>query len=203
MSYYVEPFTFDFAASLIQVDDGEAFVDVDALYDAIKEAQASEEGVLYGRVASGSGLVQLGEGVLVGLTVELLGDWQLRFAEGAYIAKVSGGNLVGGPAGDPIAYSAGVQTLLMQSAAATAVMTGGGSAPTAAQNAAAVWQRALEAGVTAEQMLRVLLAGITGRTTGVGTSNEQYKSIDGNKTRIDATFDAQGNRLNVDLDGTP
>jgi hypothetical protein len=66
-----------------------------------------------------------------------LGSWQLRFPAGNYIARVAGGNLIGGPSGDPIAYTAGVQTLLIQSAAST-VVTEGGSVPTAEQNAAAV-----------------------------------------------------------------
>jgi len=140
MAYYAAPFTFDFATSIIQVDDGVVAVDVIDLYDAVKEARASEEGVLYDEIAEGSGLVSLGGGVSVGLTVNLLGGWQTRFAPGSYIAKVSNGNLVG-----PIAYSAGVQVLLIQSAASTVVAvseSGVGSAPTASENAAAVWSAA-------------------------------------------------------------
>jgi hypothetical protein len=56
-----------------------------------------------------------------------LDDWQLCFPPGNYIAKVAGGNLIGGIAGDPIAYSAGVQTLLIQSAASTVVTVSGGT----------------------------------------------------------------------------
>jgi hypothetical protein len=136
-SYYSAPFTFDFAAARIDVDAGTYDVDVGDLYTAIKLAQASAEGIINDRISSGSGLVALGPGVQVGLTVELLGSWQLRFPAGNYIARVAGGNLVGGPGGDPIAYTAGVQALLIQSAAST-VVTAGGSVPTAAQNAAAV-----------------------------------------------------------------
>jgi hypothetical protein len=109
-------------------------------WTAIKTALASAEGIIYGQIGRGSGLNNLGPGVQVGLTVELLGSWQLRFPEGGpegYIARVAGGNLIGGPDGDPIAYTAGLQTLLIQSAAST-VVTAGGSVPTAAQNAAAV-----------------------------------------------------------------
>lgn len=145
MAYYAAPFTFDFATSIIQVDDGVVAVDVIDLYDAVKEARASEEGVLYDEIVEGSGLVSLGGGVSVGLTVNLLGGWQTRFAPGSYIAKVSNGNLVGGPGGAPIAYSAGVQVLLIQSAASTVVAvseSGVGSAPTASENAAAVWSAA-------------------------------------------------------------
>jgi hypothetical protein len=144
MPYYAAPFTFDFDASRIEVDVGSSDVDCATLYAAVKAAQASQEGIIYERIAAGSGLNELGPGVQVGLTVELLGAWQLRFAPGNYIARVAGGNLIGGPAGDPIAYSAGVQTLLIQSAAST-VVTAGGSVPTAAQVAAAV-RANLEAG---------------------------------------------------------
>lgn len=141
MAYYVAPFNFVFTASQIVVDAGQADVSVIDLYTAIKEARASQEGILYDAIAQGSGRVSLGGGTQVGLTVNLVGSWQLKFAEGNYIARVSEGNLVGGPSGDPIAYSAGVQTLLIQSAAATVVSVSGsgGTAPTAAQNAAAVW----------------------------------------------------------------
>lgn len=134
---HIAPFTFDFQAARINVDAGVADVDCGALYTAIKAAQASEEGIIHERIGAGSGLNELGPGVQVGLTVELLGPWQLRFPSGNYVARVAGGNLIGGPSNDPIAYTAGVQILLIQSAAST-VVTAGGSVPTPAQTAAAV-----------------------------------------------------------------
>lgn len=137
MPTYVAPFTFDFTTALITVDSGVADVDCSALYEACKIAQASEEGIIYDRISKGSGLDTLGPGVQVGITVELLGSWQLSFAAGNYVARVAGGNLIGGPGGDPIAYSAGVQTLLIQSANATVVVTGG-SALTPGEVASAV-----------------------------------------------------------------
>jgi hypothetical protein len=137
MAYYVAPFTFDFVTSRIDVDVGVTDIDCATLYAAVKAAQASEEGIIYDRIGGGSGLNNLGPGVQVGLTVEVLGAWQLRFPAGDYVARIAGGNFIGGPGGDPIAYTAGVQTLLIQSAAST-VVTAGGSVPTAAQNAAAV-----------------------------------------------------------------
>jgi len=126
MPYYSAPFTFNFNTNSIAVDSGVTDVDCIALYTAIKLAQASEEGIIYDRIGKGSGLSVLGPDVQVGLTVELLGSWQLQFPAGNYIARVAGGNLIGGPGGDPIAYSAGVQTLLIQSAASTVVTTGEG-----------------------------------------------------------------------------
>jgi hypothetical protein len=126
VSFYSAPFTFSFTNKTICIDVGYVTIDCIYLYNAIKLAQASEEGIIYGRIAAGSGLNDLGGGVLVGITVELLGNWQLCFPAGNYIAKVAGGNLIGGIAGDPIAYSAGVQTLLIQSAASTVVTVSGG-----------------------------------------------------------------------------
>jgi hypothetical protein len=140
MAYYIAPFTFRFDVSRIDVDQGATDIDCATLYAGVKLAQASEEGIIYDSVGKGSGLNILGPGVQVGLTVELLGNWQLRFPTGNYIARVAGGNLIGGPGGDPIAYTAGVQTLLIQSAAATVVQSGGGAsnAPTVSQIVAGI-----------------------------------------------------------------
>jgi hypothetical protein len=149
MAYYAAPFTFDFVTSRIDVDVGVADVDCATLYAAVKAAQASAEGIIYDRIGRGSGLNNLGPGVQVGLTVEVLGAWQLRFPAGDYVARIAGGNFIGGPGGDPIAYTAGVQTLLIQSAAST-VVTAGGSVPTAAQNAAAVLAAAQSAPIHAD-----------------------------------------------------
>lgn len=125
MATYIHPFNFNFDDSCIEIDSGHADITVLDLWTAIKEAQAAEEGILYEPIAKASGLNSLGPGVQVGLTVELLGAWQICFEPGNYIARISGGNLIGGPGGDPIEYSAGVQTLLLQSAASTVVSIGG------------------------------------------------------------------------------
>lgn len=202
MSYYAEPFTFDFEASRASVDSGTTDVDCADLYAAIKEAQASEEGIIYPAVAEGSGLVALGQGVAVGLTVELLGDWQLSWATGNYIARVAGGNLVGGPGGDPIAYSAGVQTLLIQSAAST-VVTEGGSVPSAAQNAAAVWAQLIEGDFDAAELMRLLVAVGVGRAT-VPTDEDgafAFRDLADSKDRVTGTVDEAGNRSQPTLDG--
>lgn len=118
-------YSFDFDEEIIDITSPQTEVDVQELIDAIRTAEAGELGIQYDKIADASGKESLGEGVSVGITVELLGDWQLRFWSGSYIAKIAGGNLVGGPSGDPIAYSAGVQVLLIQSAASTIVETGG------------------------------------------------------------------------------
>ena len=179
MSYYSNPFTFNFTTSQIVVDNGVVDVECIGLYTAIKLAQASEEGIQYEKIAQGSGLADLGPGVQVGLTVELLGNWQLKFSDGNYIARVGGGNLIGGPGEDPIAYSAGVQTLLIQSAASTVVNS----------TALSPWDELIETGLTAKEMMRIVLAASAGKTTIVKNGNNatiKFKSQDGLIDRIDA-----------------
>lgn len=109
-------------------------VTVQSLINSIATAEATEQGILHDQIADREGKTDLGGGVAVGITIELLGNWQLKWPVGNYVAKVTEGNLVGGPGGDPIAYSAGVQQLVIQSAAATIVTTGGSALTTAEAN---------------------------------------------------------------------
>lgn len=54
--------------------------------------------------------------------------------------------------------------------------------------AAAVWERAVEAGFTAEQILRGLAAVNLGAATGLDGANPQYKGLDGTTTRVDGAL---------------
>lgn len=74
--------------------------------------------------------------------------------------------------------------------------------PTTAQIVAAVMGYELEAGVTVEAALRIILAAVSGRTTGLGTDTERYLSVDGTLARITASFDGNANRTSVTLDGS-
>lgn len=78
-----------------------------------------------------------------------------------------------------------------------------GTGATADEIATAVWAKIGEDGMPYGDLVRVLLAALSGRTEGIGTLNERYLSADGSKTRIDATFDSNNNRVAVTLDGTP
>ena len=131
-------YDYDFANKIIDIPNGVTTVLVSDLITDIRYAEATAQGITYGQIASASGGESLGPGVSVGITVNLLDSWQIRFAEGVpgvgYIAKIAGGNLVGGLNGDPVAYSNGVQVLLLQSAASTVVATSTGSGLSAAQD---------------------------------------------------------------------
>jgi hypothetical protein len=185
MPYYSAPFTFNFQTTLVEIDSGVVDIDCNVLYDAIKLAQWSEEGIIYDRIGKGSGLNDLGPGVQVGITVELLGAWQLKFPAGNYVARVAGGNLIGGPSGDPIAYSAGVQALLIQSANAT-VVTASGSIPTANEIADTVLRRStanVEASGTGDALSLRSLYGMVAQ----GVHNTQVSANSLTVTKSDDT----------------
>lgn len=117
---------FDHDQQLINITAPQDTLTCQDLIDAIRAEEASATGIFHPQIATASGKESLGEGVFVGMTVNLVSPWQVKWWTGNYIAKISGGNLVGGISADPIAYSAGVQVLLVQSAASTIVVTSDG-----------------------------------------------------------------------------
>mgnify|MGYP007100052158 CR=1 FL=1 len=66
--------------------------------------------------------------------------------------------------------------------------------------ASAVWAQALEAGYTAEEMMRVMSAALAGEVSGAGTSTVTIRDIADTKSRIVATVDGTGNRTALTLD---
>lgn len=67
--------------------------------------------------------------------------------------------------------------------------------------AIAVWTRAIEAGFTAEEMLRIIAAHAAGAATGLEGANPQFTGIDGTTLRIDGTY-SSGTRTIDALDGS-
>jgi len=120
--------SFDFQNTIIDISSPQVELDVQDLVNAIRTVEATVEGIAYPHILNASGKEVLadpaGGTVRVSITADIQGDWQLRFWVGDYTATIYGGNLVGGLGDDPVAYSAGVQVLLIQSAYATLVSTG-------------------------------------------------------------------------------
>ena len=52
------------------------------------------------------------------------------------------------------------------------------------------------------EALRIILAATAGSSSGAGTNSFEYKSVDGNKTRIRSSFDVNGNRQITLLDAS-
>jgi hypothetical protein len=190
-------YVFDFQNTLIEITSPQTDVDIQELIDEIRTVEATTQGIAYPRIADASGKESLSAGVSVGITVELQNGWQLHFWEGAYTATVTGGNLVGGPAGDPVAYSAGVQVVLVQSAASTIVATGG-SALTQEEHdelfaiADNVWDEPLSGHNLAGSTGQALVDVQTGILDALGISGENTKwsgmAFDSNDNLISAVI---------------
>lgn len=199
---------FDHVSNLINITSPQDTLTCQELINAIRDEESSATGIWYPQIAGASGKESLGAGVEVGMTVELVAPWQVKFWAGDYIAKITGGNLVGGPAGDPIAYSAGVQVLLVQSAASTIVTTGGSALTTEEHNqlmsrpglveiSESVWQELLDAGFSSGDIMRLLAAANAGKLSGADTGNIIIRDLADSKDRITATTDVNGNRTLV------
>lgn len=126
-------YVFDFYTQIIDITSPQVDVVVQDLLNEIRDAEYSELGMSFPKIANATGKDDLGGGVVTGITLTLEPNWQLRFWPGNYTASITGGNLVGGNAGNPIAYTAGVQIRLVQSAASTLV-TGGSALTTDEHN---------------------------------------------------------------------
>lgn len=68
--------------------------------------------------------------------------------------------------------------------------------------AANVWQYVIEGTLTAERVMRIVLAGLSGILSGAATATIKIRDLANTKDRITATVDADGNRSNVTLDAS-
>jgi hypothetical protein len=66
----------------------------------------------------------------------------------------------------------------------------------------AIGNRDLEAGITYDELFRIIGAVLAGSVSGAGTGVETFKGLDGTTDRVVSTNDTAGNRTNVVVDGT-
>lgn len=92
---------FFFENTRIDIDATIDSLDVQDLYTAIKEAQASEVGILYDTIADGEGLATLSTGIQTFLTVTLLSTWEVNTLKSSGKFEVKGGNLIRQDGADP------------------------------------------------------------------------------------------------------
>lgn len=65
-----------------------------------------------------------------------------------------------------------------------------------------VWTKAIEAGFTAEELMRIFAAVLAGKVSGAGSGTETFVGVDGTTDRVVSTVDDVGNRSAVSLDGS-
>lgn len=217
-------FTIDGPNKLISLTAGTVSITAPGLYSAWVDWVALSDNAKYlpaFRTVGGDD-VDVAAGTKVPAYCYLMNGWRVRPQEATHTLNVTGGVLLVDGGGDPFVNTVGsyvVRVNYSQPVQAITVSTGGGGGasaadiwaygdrqltagiPTPAQNAAATWERAIEGGMKAEELVRVMLAALTGKTTGIGTPTERYRDAADTKDRVTATFDANGNRITVAVDG--
>lgn len=118
------PLIFDFYNSIIEVPDPDISLDMQYLINEIRDTEDElVPGVGYPKIAEASGKDDLGGSVSTAITVRLLDNWQIKFEDRlgpeTIQCTIGGGNLVGGPGGNPIAASDFTQVVKLSSAAGT------------------------------------------------------------------------------------
>lgn len=135
-------------------------------------------------------------GVTYARAVEIINGYTVEFEDGQYAVRLVGANH----------NIADVKVLnqvsLIIGNSAGLIVGGGGSAPSAAAVAQAVWERALESGLTAEQMQRLMVAVLSGKATGGGGNAIAFRDVADTKDRVVLTVDNNGNRSGVTRDLT-
>lgn len=182
------------------------------LYDYSKYDQAF-------RVVGGD---PVGGGLFAGDIYFLINGWQIEVGE----ALAVNGTLYHDDPISPYVILPGggvIATVSNLSYSVSSDGAGSGSAPTAAEVATAVksslapdfadvqtsiagvptavWTQVLE-GLTAEEMMRIMLAALSGKRQGLGTPTEEYMARDGVTPRITLAADAAGNGTPV-VNGAP
>ena len=92
---------FDFEDQRIDIDVDIERLNVESLYRAIQEAQASEVGIAFREIATASGLDELAEGITTFITVKLLENWEINTLRVTGKFEVAGGNLIRDDGEDP------------------------------------------------------------------------------------------------------
>lgn len=171
--------------------EASAIVDVKDVYSRWKDWIATGDNAKYLQAMSSIGGESLGGGEFAGATFFLLNGWTVAPQPTQSVSSLNlVGNLFPFPDSNPTLdyglVTGGRQVSVERRTSTLSV--GVSSDGNAAEIAAAVWSRLIEAGYTAQDVFRLMSSVLFGRTTVAGT-NVQFKDIAGSKTRVQATMD--------------
>jgi len=115
---------FNFVTNIITVPSPDTSLDIQYLINQVRDNEDElNPGIVYAKIADASGKDDIGGGVFTGITVKLLNNWRVMFearpGPTTVQVTITGGNLVGGLAGNPIAASAFTQVKQVSSASST------------------------------------------------------------------------------------
>lgn len=192
----------DWATGLITIPKADLTLVSGSLYELDTDAFRLE---LKGLEASSDGMAFLDShrhntevtvaGTTFARTIEIINGYSVQFElSGTYAVRLAGSNNNLFDAENGILVPTAGVTVIAQNSA--------GLVSTSDATAAAVWNASLEAGVSYESAMRIVLAALAGKLSGAATTSIAIRDVNDTKTRIAATVDADGNRTAVTLDGS-
>ncbi len=135
--------TFDRVAKNIIVGAGEILLEIQELYDKVRDFEDEPGNLDLKQIISAGGKEPLGVSTQVGITATLLDGWQVLFTTTSQDTRLDGGNIVAvDEIGDPQSPLANTDIVtIAASSSATIVTTGSGVLPgDIADIADAVWE---------------------------------------------------------------
>jgi hypothetical protein len=186
-------FRFDGLAKKIFVNTGVVSITIDDMYSRWIDWSTREDNLKWSAAIRFSGKDVI-PGGFTGTTFFTINGWKLVYdanttAASGVLYSEDYATAYWSVDNNPI-YPATVSSLVNAAVVTQNVVTG--TALTAEQTANAVWSKALE-GLTAEQMMRIMLSAMAGKREGLGTATETYLAQDGLTPRITLTPDVNGN----------
>lgn len=171
-------------ADLTPLSAGRYELDVNSFRLALKDIEDSEEGIAFPDIHKHTTELVL-SGVTYSRFVEIINGYTIELQDTGtpYVVTCVGANH---NIAD-VKVLNNVSLIVGNSAGLITVATSG-NILTAPQIASAVWQQGIEAGFTAEQLLRILISVSAGSATGLAGVSPAFKSIDGTVTRVAGTY---------------
>ena len=195
-------------------------LDIEKFRNDLKNIEDSEDGVVFPPTHNRNAPTTL-SGVTYTQSLEMLAPYTITFESTGtpYLVLPSGANH---NLADVTNFDGGMSMIVGNSAGLQTVNTGGGGGataseiwtygtrtltsafpdvPTAEENAAATIASLIEGGLTLQDVLRIVLAVTSGDATGLEGATMKFKSLDGTKDRVEATY-AAGDRTVTALDAS-
>lgn len=194
------PISVDWPTKLISVPQSYLTLVGGTLYDLdtnqfrldLRNLEDSPEGMPWPRTHRHNTEVTVA-GVTFARTIEIVNGYQIEFEDGQYTVRLVGSNnnifdVEGG-----VLVQNQVQVIPGNSAGLI-VTSSGGVTP------AQVWQREIETGYSAEQLLRLIAAALAGKLSGADSTTITIRDVNDTVDRIVATVDGAGNRTAITAD---
>jgi hypothetical protein len=175
--------------TLVQASPEIRQLDLNYFRLALKSLEGSEAGQLFDDTHRHFPPVTVG-GVTISRVVEIINGYTVTFENGAYAVNLVGAN-------SNVSDVTNVNNVSIRASNSAGLVDNSGVTDR-------VWHVAdlVESGITPIEALRIISAALAGKLSGAPSGPIVIRNIGDTKTRITATVDSNGNRINVVTDGT-